>query len=150
MFLLGFAIPSRLGCEKFQTGDIESGHICQSKPRPERCAPGRQGTIGEGEDRRQKRKRFVDLLFTRRIEVWQMLIPHSGNGDARQQVIYVSHEVVKGLCESLWNVKPFAVYVLAALVESASDVIFGPIRSARSPPTVEQFLLCEGICKCPG
>jgi hypothetical protein len=54
-----------------------------------------------------------------------MSIPHNGNGDTRWTEIYVMEEVLEGDYEFLRNVWLFAVCVLAAMVERATDIISG-------------------------
>ncbi len=73
-----------------------------------------------------------------------MPIPHHGNGDTRWQEIFVMQEVLEGDYEFLLDVWFFAVYVLVAMVERATDIISGaegPERSVDIPQTIKPFLL---------
>ncbi len=73
-----------------------------------------------------------------------MPIPHNGNGDKRWQEIYVMQEVLEGDYEFLRNFWLFVVFVLAVMVERATDIISGaegPERSVHIPQTIKPFLL---------
>ena len=55
-------------------------------------------------------KSVNSLVFTRRIEVRSMLIPHNDNRGAWRGDVNVNHQVLRGIRESLWNLNAFAIF----------------------------------------